>query len=113
MRPRVLAIAAAGKRVFVTTAIRVAATGDIHAAEPLGNHIRRSFAAVAEDTDLVLLAGDLTTHGLPEQAAVLADACRELSVPVVAVLGNHDWYAGGHRVRACLEAVGLPEADRD
>ena len=44
--------------------------------------------------DLVLLAGDLTTHGLPEQAEVLADACDGLSVPVVAVLGNHDHHSG-------------------
>ena len=40
--------------------------------------------------DLVLLAGDLTTHGEPEEAAVLADACRALELPVFAVLGNHD-----------------------
>ena len=54
----------------------------------------RAFAAVAEDVDLVLLAGDLTTHGLPEQASVLADACAGIPVPVVAVLGNHDHHSG-------------------
>jgi uncharacterized protein len=84
----------------VTTPIRVAAAGDIHAVEPLRDHIARSFAAVASDTDLVLLAGDLTTHGLPEQALVLADACFELAVPVVAVLGNHD-----HHSNRCPEVV--------
>ena len=47
----------------------------------------------AAQADLVLLAGDLTTHGEPEQAAVLADACRGLDVPVLAVLGNHDFHA--------------------
>ena len=40
-----------------------------------------------------MLAGDLTTHGEPEQAAVLADACAVSDVPVFAVLGNHDWHA--------------------
>jgi Icc-related predicted phosphoesterase len=54
----------------------------------------KTFAAVATDSDLVLLAGDLTTHGLPEQAEVLADACNGLTVPVVAVLGNHDYHSG-------------------
>src|SRR5207244_7222887 len=109
LRPRVLAIAAAGKRIFVTTPIRVAATGDIHAAEPLGNHIRRSFAAVAEDTDLVLLAGDRTTHGLPEQAAVLAEACRGLPTRILAVLGNHDQHST-RRVQILdpLAAAGAP-----
>jgi Icc-related predicted phosphoesterase len=84
----------------VTTPIRVAAAGDIHAVEPLREHIARSFAAVAHETDLVLLAGDLTTHGLPEQALVLADACRDLPVPVVAVLGNHD-----HHSNRCADVV--------
>jgi Icc-related predicted phosphoesterase len=87
----------------VTTAIRVAAAGDIHAAEPLREHIARSFGEVAQECDLVLLAGDLTTHGLPEQAVVLADACRELPVPVVAVLGNHDHHS--NRCPEVLEAL--------
>ncbi|MDP8911109.1 MAG: metallophosphoesterase, partial [Actinomycetota bacterium] len=42
---------------------------------------------------LVLLAGDLTAHGEPHEASVLADACRPLETPVVAVLGNHDWHS--------------------
>ncbi len=73
--------------------VRIAAAGDIHCSEPLREHITQAFADVAERADLILLAGDLTTHGEPEQAAVLADACRGLEVPVVAVLGNHDYHA--------------------
>src|SRR5919112_1047013 len=57
--------------------IRIAAAGDIH---------------YGERADLVLLAGDLTTHGEPEQAAIVADAVRDLDVPVLTVLGNHDWH---------------------
>ena len=74
--------------------IRIAAAGDVHASEALRTHLLNAFASVTESADLVLLAGDLTTHGLPEQAAVLADACRGVSVPVVAVLGNHDHHSG-------------------
>ena len=74
--------------------LRIAAAGDIHSAEPLRERIAREFAALDGNADLVLLAGDLTTHGEPEQAQVLADACRGLSVPVFAVLGNHDYHAG-------------------
>jgi uncharacterized protein len=74
--------------------VRVAAAGDIHCDEHNRGEIAHAFAGVDRDVDLILLAGDLTTQGEPEQAAVLADACRALAVPVVAVLGNHDWHAG-------------------
>lgn len=84
--------------------VRIAAAGDVHAAEPLGDRLRRAFEAIEADADIVLLAGDLTTHGLPEQAAVLAEACAPLRVPVVAVLGNHDHHSGrADEVRTALE----------
>ena len=51
-----------------------------------------AFASLEPGTDLVLLAGDLTTCGGPDEAAVLAEACRQVEVPVCAVLGNHDWH---------------------
>jgi Icc-related predicted phosphoesterase len=89
----------------VTTPIRVAAAGDIHAVEPLREHIARSFEEAAADADLLLLAGDLTTHGLPEQALVLADACRGLSIPIIAVLGNHD-----HHSNRCPDVVNTLES---
>jgi uncharacterized protein len=98
----------------VTTPIRVAAAGDIHAVEPLRDHIARSFASIASEADLVLLAGDLTTHGLPEQALVLADACLDLPVPVVAVLGNHDHHSNRcPEIRDVLRAAGLHVLERD
>jgi Icc-related predicted phosphoesterase len=78
----------------VTETLRIAAAGDIHAAEPLRERIEREFAALEAAADIVLLAGDLTTQGEPEQAVVLADACRKLALPVFAVLGNHDYHAG-------------------
>ena len=76
----------------MSTTVRIAAAGDIHCAEPLRERIAHAFAGIADQADLVLLAGDLTTHGDPAQAAVLADACRGLAIPVVAVLGNHDYH---------------------
>lgn len=97
----------------MTATIRVAAAGDIHAGEPLRERIERAFAGVAHEADLVLLAGDLTTHGLPEQAEVLADACREIQVPIVAVLGNHDHHSGySDDVRTTLEAAGVIVLER-
>jgi Icc-related predicted phosphoesterase len=63
---------------------------------------------------VVLLAGDLTTTGEPEQAQVLADACAPLSIPVFAVLGNHDWHAGRRDdLVVVLQDAGVRVLDRD
>src|SRR5918998_1323591 len=88
--------------------IRIAAAGDMHYG---GAHDRdrakAAFASLAGRTDLVLLAGDLTTHGEPEQAAILAEAAGEAGAPVVAVLGNHDWHSNrAGEVAAVLEGAG-------
>lgn len=97
----------------MTTPIRVAAAADLHCAEPLRERIVRGFAALPGAADVVLLAGDLTTHGLPEQAEVLADACRPLTIPVVAVLGNHDHHSGrADDVVDVLSAGGVIVLDR-
>jgi Icc-related predicted phosphoesterase len=76
--------------------IRVAAAGDIHSSEEERARLENAFMEAERASDLILLAGDLTTYGEPEQAAVLADVTRGLSVPVFAVLGNHDWHADRH-----------------
>ena len=105
--------ATAGYTEGVSERIRVAAAADIHAAEPLREHLERAFSALAGETQLVLLAGDLTTHGLPEQAEVLADACRGLRVPVVAVLGNHDHHSGlCEELTAVLGGAGIVVLER-
>jgi uncharacterized protein len=72
--------------------VRVATTGDVHCREDRSEEIRAAFAALPGAADLLLLAGDLTTYGKPSEGAVLADACRDLEIPVYAVLGNHDWH---------------------
>ena len=73
--------------------IRIAAAGDVHIREANREQLTAAFAGLKGEADLVLLAGDLTTHGEPEQGAWLAEACAGLDVPIVAVLGNHDWHA--------------------
>jgi Icc-related predicted phosphoesterase len=73
--------------------IRIAAAGDIHCDPLERERVERAFDQVADQADLVLLAGDLTTHGQLDEAAVLADVCREFPLPVVCVLGNHDWHS--------------------
>ena len=91
----------------------MAAAGDIHAGEPLRDRLERVFLDIGQEVDLVLLAGDLTTHGLPEQAEVLADACRAIEVPIVAVLGNHDYHSGSSdEITATLESAGVIVLER-
>src|SRR3954469_9784310 len=70
--------------------IRIAAAGDVHCSDANREETAKAFAEIDAGVDLILLAGDLTTHGEPEQGAVLADACRGLETPVLAVLGNPD-----------------------
>jgi uncharacterized protein len=88
--------------------IRIAAAGDVHGDEDRREEMAEAFAAVGARADLLLLAGDLTTYGEPEQAAVVADACRSLEIPVMAVLGNHDWHANrSDEITKVLESAGI------
>jgi Icc-related predicted phosphoesterase len=94
--------------------IRIAAAGDVHASELTRERIEESFARVQQEADIILLAGDLTTHGEPEEARVLADACRDLSIPVCVVLGNHDLHGGkGGEIAAILRDVEVNVLERD
>ncbi len=72
---------------------RVAAVGDIHLGPDCRGLLRPSFETLHESADVLLLAGDLTRHGTVEEAEVVADEVRDLGVPVVAVLGNHDYHS--------------------
>jgi Icc-related predicted phosphoesterase len=94
--------------------IRVAAAGDIHCREARRAEIARAFAEVAQSADLVLLAGDLTSTGDPAEAEVLADACRGLELPVIAVLGNHDWHHNRvDEINSLLSDAGIRMLDRE
>jgi predicted MPP superfamily phosphohydrolase len=56
---------------------------------------------VNEQADFLLLCGDLTDYGLPEEADILvAELAAAVTIPVVAVLGNHDYESGQH-VEVC------------
>ena len=93
--------------------IRIAAAGDLHASEATRERVEHAFAAVAAESDVILLAGDLTTTGEPAQAHVVAEACRGLDVPIFAVLGNHDFHAGRPgEVVAVVEEAGVHVLDR-
>jgi Icc-related predicted phosphoesterase len=72
--------------------LRIAATGDIHCRDSNREAVVSSFAALGDDVDLVLIAGDLTSHGTLAEAEILCEAAAATAAPVYAVLGNHDWH---------------------
>ncbi|MGW1952891.1 metallophosphoesterase family protein [Streptomyces sp. NPDC001920] len=87
--------------------IRIAAVGDIHMGPDSKGRLRPSFETLPECADVLLLAGDLTRHGTPEEARVVAHEIEGLAVPVVAVLGNHDHHADcPEEITAVLEDAG-------
>ncbi|MDB5097940.1 MAG: metallophosphoesterase [Cyanobacteria bacterium RYN_339] len=88
--------------------VRIATAGDIHCGSHDTTRIREQFAHVHEEADLLLLAGDLTNHGTPEEMRVLANQLRDIPIPVVAVFGNHDVHAEQEaEARRILEDAGV------
>ena len=74
--------------------IRIAAVGDLHCRKTSGGTIAPLLAPVNDAADVLLLCGDLTDYGTVEEAHVLAKELAHLRVPIIGVLGNHD-YEGG------------------
>lgn len=90
------------------TRLRIAAVADIHCTKKSFDPARDLLAAMAKDADVVLLAGDLCDTGLVAEAEVLSRALAPLTVPVVAVLGNHDFECGkAPEVEAILCDIGV------
>jgi Icc-related predicted phosphoesterase len=88
--------------------IRVAAVGDVHLAPDVRDRIRPRLADIAEHADVLLLAGDLTQHGTVPEAEVVAAEFADLGIPVVAVLGNHDYQCDSEEaITALLSESGM------
>jgi Icc-related predicted phosphoesterase len=95
------------------TRIRIAAAGDIHCAEEERTRLQAAFTEADRQADIIVLAGDLTTYGEPEQGAVLAEVTRDIETPIFAVLGNHDWHADRHEeLAAALREGGIRLLER-
>jgi Icc-related predicted phosphoesterase len=75
-------------------AVRVAALGDLHCARTSQGAFQALFSRVAEAAEVLLLAGDLTDYGLPEEARTLVKEMASVRIPTAAVLGNHDVESG-------------------
>jgi Icc-related predicted phosphoesterase len=73
--------------------IRIAAAGDVHFDRNSHQRLSEHFHHMEKKADFLLLAGDLTQTGHPEEMKVLAEDLRKCPIPVIAVLGNHDYHA--------------------
>jgi Icc-related predicted phosphoesterase len=95
--------------------VRVAAVGDLHCTKTSQGAFQSLFAAASSSADVLLLCGDLTDYGLPEEARVLArELATALRIPVVGVLGNHDYESGQHaEVVQILRDAGVVILDGD
>ena len=99
----------------MTTArnVRVAALGDLHYGKTSQGSLQSLLALVSQAADILLLCGDLTDYGHPDEAQLLAKELNSgLKIPIVAVLGNHDYETGHEKeVTHILEAVGIKVLD--
>ena len=94
------------------TAIRVAALGDLHCTKTSAGVFQAIFARLADEADVLALCGDLTDYGLPEEARVLVKELAAVRIPIVAVLGNHDYESGvPEEVTAILAGAGVQVLD--
>jgi Icc-related predicted phosphoesterase len=93
--------------------IRLAAVGDLHCMKDSQGALQKIFAEIPPKTDVLLLCGDLTDTGLPEEARILAkELTLAVKIPVVAVLGNHDFHSGKQQeVGAILAEAGITLLD--
>jgi Icc-related predicted phosphoesterase len=88
--------------------IRVAAAGDLHFGPDAAGTLRPYLDDLAQEADVLLLAGDLTRVGDPAEAAVLIEELSGLRMPIVAVLGNHDYHTDrAAEIAGALFAAGI------
>lgn len=94
--------------------LRLAALADVHFDRASQGAITPLLSKAAEQADVLLLCGDLTHHGLAEEATVLARDLNTVRIPIVAVIGNHDCHAGQQRdIAHILTDAGIHVLDGD
>jgi Icc-related predicted phosphoesterase len=95
------------------TSLRIAAVGDIHVTKSSAGSFQPLFTQISNTADVLLICGDFTDYGLPDEARVLArELTTAMKLPVIAVLGNHDYEAGqAPEIRRILTEAGVTVLD--
>lgn len=92
--------------------MRVAAIGDLHVQEDDVAPYREMFAEISSQADVLVLCGDLTNFGKTREAEILADDIKTCGIPVLGVLGNHDYECGQpEKVCEILHSAGMKVLD--
>ncbi len=74
--------------------MRIAATADLHYSAQTQGALQDQLARVRDEADVLVVAGDLTNFGRPEEMEPLLNVLVRLRIPIIAVLGNHDYECG-------------------
>src|SRR6476659_2630299 len=92
--------------------MRIAASADLHFSPQNYAKMKDQFERVRDDADVLVLAGDLTNYGQPEEMEPLLNVLVRLRLPTVVVLGNHDYESGKEEeLRRMLIAGGVKVLD--
>lgn len=93
--------------------LRIAAIGDIHVSKNSQGKFQALFAQISSSADVLVLCGDFTDYGLPDEARILArELTSSVKIPVIAVLGNHDFEGGKQdEIRHILADAGVNVLD--
>ena len=95
--------------------VRIAAIGDLHYGRNAApGSLQPLFAQINQSADILVICGDLTDFGLAEEARALVRELAVLKIPIVAVLGNHDFESSQHdQMRSILVDAGVAILDGD
>jgi Icc-related predicted phosphoesterase len=101
------------EKIMTRKSLRIAATSDIHYGKHSKPEIQQLFDEASKTADVLLICGDLTDYGLPEEAHLLAaDIKSHVRIPVIAVLGNHDFESQQQvEISRILEEAGVQMLD--
>ncbi|MGH3054153.1 MAG: metallophosphoesterase family protein [Gaiellaceae bacterium] len=92
--------------------MRIAATADLHFTASRQSALHEQFGVVRDEADVLVLAGDLTNYGQPEEMAPLLNVVVRSRIPTVAVLGNHDYESGKQsELMAMMATAGIKVLD--
>jgi Icc-related predicted phosphoesterase len=91
-----------------TKPVRVVALGDLHMGDTMHGTYTELFHNISTEADIFLMCGDLTQHGLAAEATALAEELKSLTIPKLAVLGNHDHENNiGTEIKSVLKEAGV------
>ena len=95
-----------------TEPMTIAAIGDLHVTEDSVAPYRELFQEISREADILLLCGDLTNFGRTSEAEILAEDLRASEIPVLGVLGNHDYHCDQpEKVAEILHEAGMTVLD--